>query len=170
MWVIDWKRTPGSPIECSRRWSNSRRAGADAGSIERPPRRDRWALRSSQTAGTPPNGSMTEVSSTRQNHGRPRRGDGFDDLAVALRAAGLDDRRDAGVERELRAVREREERVARERRAAEVVPVLARLLDGDAHRVDAAHLPGADADRLQILGDHDRVRGDVLADAPGEEH
>ena len=47
--------------------------------------------------------------------------------------------------------------------------MLARLLDRDPHRVDAAHLAGADADRLQVLGDHDRVRGDVLADAPREE-
>ena len=53
--------------------------------------------------------------------------------------------------------------------AVEVVAVLARLLDRDPHRVDARHLPGADADRAQALGDHDRVRGDVLADAPGEE-
>ena len=44
-----------------------------------------------------------------------------------------------------------------------------RLLDGDPDGVDAAHLAGADADRLQVLGDHDRVRADVLADAPGEE-
>ena len=75
----------------------------------------------------------------------------------------------AGLEREPRAVREREERVGRERRAVEVVAELPRLLDRDPHRVDAAHLAGADADRPQVLGDHDRVRGDVLADAPGEE-
>ena len=52
---------------------------------------------------------------------------------------------------------------------AEVVAVLARLLDRDPHRVDAAHLAGADPDRLQVLREHDRVRRDVLADAPGEE-
>ena len=52
---------------------------------------------------------------------------------------------------------------------AEVVAVLARLLEREPHRVDAAHLAGADPDRPQVLGDHDRVRGDVLADAPGEE-
>ena len=47
--------------------------------------------------------------------------------------------------------------------------VLVRLLDRDPHGVDAAHLAGADPDRLQVLGDHDRVRGDVLADAGSEE-
>ncbi len=51
----------------------------------------------------------------------------------------------------------------------EVVPVLARLLERDPHRVDAAHLAGADPDRLQVLGEHDRVRGDVLGHAPREE-
>ena len=47
--------------------------------------------------------------------------------------------------------------------------MLARLLERDPHRVDAAHLAGADADRLQALRDHDRVRRDVLADAPREQ-
>ncbi len=44
-----------------------------------------------------------------------------------------------------------------------------RLLDRQACRVDAAHLPGADADGDQILGHHDRVGLDVLRDAEGEE-
>src|SRR5438067_1133365 len=83
--------------------------------------------------------------------------DGVDHLVVALRAAGLDDRRHARVQRELRPVREREERVAREGGAAELVAVLARLVERDPHRVDAAHLPGADADRPAVLGDDDRV-------------
>ena len=39
----------------------------------------------------------------------------------------------------------------------------------DADGVDAAHLAGTDADRPQLLGEHDRVRGHVLADRPGEE-
>ena len=92
-----------------------------------------------------------------------------DDLVVALRAARLDERGDAGVERELRPVGEREERVAREHRAGRVVAELAGLLDRDPHGVDAAHLAGADADRLAALREHDRVRAHVLADAPGEQ-
>ena len=47
--------------------------------------------------------------------------------------------------------------------------MLARLLERDADGVDAAHLAGADADRLEVLGEDDRVREDVLADPPGEE-
>ena len=48
-------------------------------------------------------------------------------------------------------------------------PNSARLLDRDPDGVDAAHLAGADPDRLQVLHEHDRVRGDVLAHAPRED-
>ena len=48
-------------------------------------------------------------------------------------------------------------------------PCAARLLERDPDRVDPAHLPRADPDRLQVVHEHDRVRGDVLADPPGEE-
>ena len=51
----------------------------------------------------------------------------------------------------------------------DVVAVLARLLDRDPHGVDAAHLPGADPDRLQVADEHDCVRRDVLAHAPREQ-
>ena len=51
----------------------------------------------------------------------------------------------------------------------EVVAVLGRLLDGDPHGVDAAHLAGADPDRREVLREDDRVRRDVLADAPRED-
>ena len=44
----------------------------------------------------------------------------------------------------------------------------ARLLDGDSHRVEPAHLARADADDLAVLRQHDRVRLDRGADAPGE--
>ena len=69
------------------------------------------------------------------------------DLGVALRAARLDDRPHAGVDRQLRAVGEREERVGGQHRAVERQPGRGRLVDRDPHRVDAAHLPGADPDR-----------------------
>jgi len=45
----------------------------------------------------------------------------------------------------------------------------ARLLDRDAHRVDAAHLPRSDPDRRTIARDHDRVRAHVAADRPREQ-
>ena len=92
-----------------------------------------------------------------------------DDLVVALRAARLDQRGHARVERELRTVREREERVRGERRSLERVAELACFLDCDPNGIDAAHLSGPDPDRLQVLHEHDRVRGDVLAHPPGEE-
>ena len=66
-------------------------------------------------------------------------------------------------------VGEGEERVRGERGAFQRVAVLGRLLERDANGVDAAHLAGADADRLEILGQDDGVREDVLADPPGEE-
>ena len=91
---------------------------------------------------------------------------GGDHLVVALRAAGLDDRLDAGGHGGPRAVVEREERVGRQRGAGRPV---ARLLDRQPHRVDAAALAGADADRRQVAGDHDRVRPHVLAQPPREQ-
>ena len=69
-----------------------------------------------------------------EHHRRARVLDGCDDLGVSLRAARLDDRADACVESELRAVGEREERVRGERGAAQVVAVLACLLERDAGR------------------------------------
>ena len=78
----------------------------------------------------------------------PASSSAVDDLVVALRAAGLDERRDPGVERELRPVREREEGVRGEHRALERVAELARLLDRDPHRVHPAHLPRPDSEGL----------------------
>ena len=49
-------------------------------------------------------------------------------------------------------------------------PACAGLLDREAHGVHAAHLAGADADRGEVVGQHDRVGAHVLADLPGEEH
>ena len=72
--------------------------------------------------------------------------------------------------RELRAVGEREERVGGQRGAEQRGAGLAGLLDREADGVHAAHLAGADADRGEVVGQHDRVGADVLADLPGEEH
>ena len=44
----------------------------------------------------------------------------------------------------------------------------ARLVDGQAHGVHAAHLARADARRRLLLGEHDRVGAHVHADLPGE--
>src|SRR5581483_189455 len=65
----------------------------------------------------------------------------------------------------LDAVGERVERVARAR-AALGAPV--GLLRRDLTRFDAVLLPGADADGLAVLHEHDRVRLHMSADAPRE--
>ena len=59
-----------------------------------------------------------------------------------------------GRRRRLGAVGEREERVAGEHRA---VHRHLGLLERQAHRVDPAHLPGADAHRREVAREHDRV-------------
>src|SRR5829696_5021316 len=48
---------------------------------------------------------------------------------------------------------------------ASAEPVSECLLDRDPDGIDAAHLTGTDPDRLQVLGDHDRIGGDVLTHA-----
>src|SRR6266542_337793 len=113
--------------------------------------------------------SVSKVPASRENHSGSGPLDCLDDLGVALRPARLDDRPHAAGERLLRPVREGEEGIGGEHRAFEVVVELLRLLEGDPHRIHAALLPGADPDRLQVLRDHDRVRPDVLADAPREQ-
>src|SRR6266496_680216 len=112
---------------------------------------------------------MSKVASSGEDHSGAPGPDRLENLVVPPGAAWLDDRCDAGVERQPRAVGEREERIAREDGAGEIVAVLARLLDRDPDGVDPAHLPRADADRLQAPCQHDRIRGDVLGDAPREE-
>ena len=61
---------------------------------------------------------MAEVAAVGRDHRRAGGVDGGDDVLVAHRAGGLDDRRDPGVDRELGAVGEREEGVGGERRPA----------------------------------------------------
>ena len=87
---------------------------------------------------------MPEVTAMGEDHRRTGLIDRCDHLGVPLRAAGLDEGRDAGAERQLRAVGEGKERIRGQHGVLERVSVLARLLEGDPHRVDAAHLAGAD--------------------------
>src|SRR5215210_2717576 len=58
--------------------------------------------------------SVAEVAAVGEDHSCAGCAYGADHIVVALRAAGLDDRCHAGIERELRTVREREEGVRRE--------------------------------------------------------
>ena len=86
--------------------------------------------------------------------------------ASSLRAAGLDDRGDARP----RPPRPRCPRNGKNASDASTLPFdsLAGLLDRDLDRLDAAHLPGPDADDLRALRQHDRVALDVLAHEPRE--
>src|SRR5262245_10277735 len=49
------------------------------------------------------------------------------------------------------------------------MPVLMSLLEGYPHRIDTAHLPGADSECLPASGEHYRVRRHVPDHRPGEE-
>ena len=109
---------------------------------------------------------MAEVPAAGEHHRRAGGIDRLDNLRVADRSAGLDDGRDASVERHLRAVGEREKGVGCEHRTLQIRP---RLLDREANRVHTTHLPGADPNRRQITRQDDRVGADVLADPPGEQ-
>src|SRR5438477_4226601 len=60
----------------------------------------------------PRNKLVTEVAALGEDHRGAGGFYGGHNVGVALRAAGLDDRADAGVERELRPVGEWEERIA----------------------------------------------------------
>ena len=85
---------------------------------------------------------------------------------VADRAARLDDRRDAGVGRDLDAVGEREVGVRRHDR--ELGPV-AGPPERDVDRDVAGCLRRADPDRRPVAREHDRVRPHVPDGAPGEQ-
>ena len=64
---------------------------------------------------------MAEVAEVGGDHRHAGRVDGGHDLLVAHRPAGLDDRADARVDRQLRAVGEREVRVGGQRRAGAAI-------------------------------------------------
>src|SRR4051812_23312341 len=114
--------------------------------------------------------SVLEVAAVREDHRDAGRVRGVDDLEVALRPAGLDDRGHARVDRRLGAVGEREEGVRGERGALQLASRLARLVEREADGVDAAHLPRADSHRREPVREHDRVRANVLAHLPAEQH
>ena len=100
----------------------------------------------------------------------PARVDRCDDLRVAHRAAGLDERRDPAGEAGLDAVREREERVRRAARPGRRVRTGDRpgLLDGLARGIHAARLAAAQTDQPAVADEHDRVARHAPAQPPGE--
>jgi hypothetical protein len=102
-------------------------------------------------------------------HGQVLLVGGGDHFRIAHRAAGLDHRRGAGLGQHVEAVAEGEEGVRCRHRADHGEAVVLGLDRGDARRIDAAHLAGADADGHAVLAIDDGVRLDVLGDAPGEQ-
>ena len=90
---------------------------------------------------------------------------GGDYLVVALAAARLRHRGDAGRGEDVETVPEGEERVGG--RDASPHGELG-LFGGEAAGVDAAHLAGADAHRLVLVGEDDGVGLDVAHHLPGE--
>ena len=101
-----------------------------------------------------------------EDHGGSEAIAGGDDLVVADRASGLEDGPDAGLDGGLHAVGEGEEGVGGQDGACDVV---ARLVDGHAHGVHAAHLARADPQDPVSAGQDDGVRLHVLGDLLGEE-
>ena len=117
---------------------------------------------------------VAEVAVLGEDHRHAGRVAGLDHLGVALRAAGLDRPRgrrprspacgpSANGKNASEATTEPASRRLGLRAAG-----LAALLDREPHRVDPAHLPGADPERRAVLGEHDRVRAHVAAHRPGE--
>ena len=93
---------------------------------------------------------------------------GGDHLGVAHRTARLDHGADAGLRGRIDAVAEGEERIAGHHRARHDEPGLLGLEGGDLGADHAAHLAGADAHRLRVLGVDDGVRLHVHRHLPGE--
>ena len=114
--------------------------------------------------------SVPEVPAAGEDHRRAGRVDGLDHLGVAARAARLDQAVDARVERELRARR----RTGRTRRSRATAPARSWPCSrafSIAIRTESTRLiwPAPIPIVCRSLREHDRVRRDVLADAPGEE-
>ena len=95
----------------------------------------------------------------------PAGGGGLDHLVVADGAAGLDDRADAGVDQDLRAVGEREERVGGGERALRAVAGPGDGQLAGVHPVDLAH---ADTYGGAVAGEQDGVGLHRTAGAPRE--
>ena len=109
---------------------------------------------------------MPEMPHAREDHGDAQLVCGGDYVLILDAAAGLDDRRRAGLGYGLKAVGEGEKRVG----SGDATGAPKHALHGaEAGGVHAAHLAGADAEGLAVFGVDDGVGLDVLGDAPSEE-
>jgi len=107
---------------------------------------------------------MPEMPLPREHHRHPTFIRGGDDFRVADGTSGLDDGANSGVGEEVEAVAEGEEGVGGGEGAGGGQD---RFHDRDFGGVDAAHLAGADSDRLRFIRQDDGVGFDVGADDPG---
>ena len=108
---------------------------------------------------------VAEVAAAGENHRQPMLITSVNGFLIAFGPAGLDHSGHPVSSGEVRSVAKREECVGRQNRS---LSAWAGLLDGDSHRVESAHLAGADADQLTVLHQHDGVGFDRRADAPRE--
>src|SRR5581483_12201989 len=127
------ERTKRSPaLSPSTRWARRRTTtlSASASSSTKQSEAARWA-------------SVLEVTHTRKDHRDVVLVGGSDHFVVAHRAARLDDRSHPRLRRFVNAVAEGEEGVRRHYRAGQRQLSFCRA---ELHRINAAHLPRADAD------------------------
>src|SRR5579875_1650624 len=108
---------------------------------------------------------MPEMPNTGEHHRQAMFLARLDRFSVAHGAAGLDDCGDAGAGSLIDVVAEGKERIECQHRP---VTAFAGFAHGNLHRINAAHLPGADAYYHAALAQHDGVALDVLAYQPGE--
>src|SRR5580658_10788923 len=112
--------------------------------------------------------SMAEMAHAGKDHRHVVRIGGGDDFGVTLAAARLDDGADAVAGGHVEVIAKRQERIRCHHRAGETQVFVGRLHRREARRVNAAHLPGADAECALLACEDDGVRFDELAHLPGE--
>src|SRR5215470_19945940 len=104
---------------------------------------------------------MEEAPFAGKDHGHPGIVGGADRFRVADGSAGMSDRANPRLSRDLDRVGEWKERVGTERGAADIMTRALRLLERESHGVDARGLPRADPERASATRNHDRVRDNV---------
>src|SRR6185436_1262903 len=112
--------------------------------------------------------SVAEVAHAGEDHRRAALVGSRDHLGIAHATTRLDDGRRARVEEDFNAVAEGEEGIGCGHRAGEREARGLCLHRREAGAVDAAHLPGADAERHAVAAKDDGVRLHELRDRPGK--
>src|SRR4051794_35415957 len=113
--------------------------------------------------------SMPEVANAGENHGYAALVRGGRHFVVAHAAARLYDRMRTGVNHYFESVPKGKESVGRDHRAIQAQAGILRLNRSDARGIDAAHLPGAYAQRHAALAKDDGIGLHELRYAPCEQ-